>query len=65
MGRNVRMSRVERGTNVECHKRSLLRRYCNKCPSGSPEEVAKQIPQVLEERMGYKRQETAAVGAEI
>ena len=44
------------GGRDKCYRRSLVRHYCNKCPSGSPEEVAEQIPQVLEERMGYKRQ---------
>ena len=44
------------GARHECYRRSLIRRYCDKCPSGSPEEVAEQIAQVLEEKMGHKRQ---------
>ena len=44
------------GARHECYRRSLVRRYCDKWPSGSPEEVAEQIAQVLEERMDHKRQ---------
>ena len=44
------------GARHECYRRSLVRRYCDKGPFGSPEEVAEQIAHVLEETMGHKRQ---------
>ena len=44
------------GARHECYRRSLVRRYCDMCPYESPKEVAEQIAQVLEEKMGHKRQ---------
>ena len=43
------------GAKHKCYRRSLVRRYCDKCLSGSPEEVAEQIAQVLDEKMDLKR----------
>ena len=38
-----------------CHRRELVRRYCDKQPSGDPYKVAEYIAKVLE-KMDHKRQ---------
>ena len=44
------------GAKHECYRRSLVQRYCDKHPSEGPKEVAEQIAQVLEDKMGHKLQ---------
>ena len=53
---NIKEKCIHSTTVAECQRRELVVAYCDKLSSGNPHRVALDIVQILDNKMGQKRQ---------